>query len=381
MDGSFERHGMRRAIVHIGTPRTGTTSLQRILFSRRDQLQSAGILYPDLTPASAAEPHLSHQHLGEALAGRRPARDRRELLERLDTLLRATACDTLILSYEALCLIPPSFGAPGTLGSLFARHGVTMETVMTVKPQVEYLNSSYTWRMQFLRESRMFPDFLRAELGARAFDYGRLLAPWREASRGRATIVPVRDAGDERPLVARVFAAFGLEERVSGALERADLGLVENRSPGPLAIEICRRLRASGAAPPPGTAARDVTRAVEREARARGDGAAFIGYDEDSRARLEARWREANERFAETAWATGWAARVASAPRREMNEIARRPVAAATESMIGEIMDICRRDFGITTRGRTMARLREAGERPAAALRHLHRRLRLAIPR
>jgi hypothetical protein len=370
---------MRRAIVHIGTPRTGTTTLQRILFTRRDDLLRAGILYPDLTPASAAEPHLSHQHLGEALAGRRPARERRELLQRLDTLLGATRWDTLILSYEALCLIPPSFGAARTLAALFARRGVAMETAMTVKPQAEYLNSTYTWRMQFLRESRMFPDFLRAELGARTFDYGRLLAPWREASGGRATVVPVRDAGDDRPLVARMFAALGLAEPLAGVVGRADLGLVENRSPGPLAIEICRRLRAGGAVPPPGVAARDVTRAVEREARARGEGAAFIGTDAALRARVEARWHAANERFAETSWGTRWAARVASAPAGAMNEIARLPSVAATEAKVGEIMEICRAEFGLVPRGRGMARLRDAGEWPAAALRHLHRRLRLPI--
>ena len=129
---------MRRAIVHIGTPRTGTTTLQHILTRLRPALAGAGVLYPDLTPSSATVPHLSHQYLGEALDGRRPRRDRAELLADLAAQARATPCDILLLSYEGLCQAPPALRVPHTLAALLRDAGFAMEAVMTVKPQAEY---------------------------------------------------------------------------------------------------------------------------------------------------------------------------------------------------------------------------------------------------
>lgn len=36
----------RRVLVHVGTPKTGTSYLQDVLFLNRDSLQDQGILYP-----------------------------------------------------------------------------------------------------------------------------------------------------------------------------------------------------------------------------------------------------------------------------------------------------------------------------------------------
>jgi hypothetical protein len=373
---------MRRAFIHIGTPRTGTTTLQRVLFSHRAELADAGVLYPDLTPSSAGEPHLSHQHLGEALAGRRAAADRAELLGKLDRSLAATKCDTVILSYEALCLVPPAAGAPQRLCEIFARHGIGVQPVLTVKPQIEYLNSTYTWRMQFLREGRMFPDFLARHLGSRDFDYAGLIAPWCAASGRTAIAIPVRDMRDGRPLIGRVFAALGLEGRTASLANESNLALVENRSPGPVAIEVCRRLRLGGAALALGRAARDATRVVEAEARAQGyDKVAFMGHDERLRAQAAARWRDANDVFARQVWNAGWADCVAPEPERPMNEIARLPCSAETDAAVQSILQSCCAARGIRLRRPAMARAMHATAMPVAALDQLRKQFRLLIRR
>jgi hypothetical protein len=368
---------MRRAIVHIGTPRTGTTTLQRILFTHRAELSARGILYPDLTPASAAAPHLSHQHLGEALAGRRPARERRELLDRLDGLLAATSCDTVLISYEGLCKLPPFFGAPRALAALFGRHGMAMETLLTLKPQAEYLNSTYTWRMQFLREKRVFAAFVRAWIGMADGDHARLLAPWRRACGDRLIVVPVRDPRSSAPLVERVFADLALSGRADGLLSGNDRGLVENRSPGPVAIEVCRRLRAEGATFWPGADARAITRFVEQAARDAGaDRAPFMGLDPDLLARIEARWGAANERFAALIWGAPWASRVLAAPPAPVNEIARAPAAPDTERLVRDIARRAAEAFGPRRPNRALAAAHAAAAIPARLLGHVRRGLR-----
>jgi len=349
---------MRRAIVHIGTPRTGTTSLQHVLTRLRPALAEAGVLYPDLTPASATAPHLSHQHLGEALDGRRPRQERAELLDSLAAQLRATPCGVVLLSYEGLCQAPPLLGVPRTLAALFAAAGFAMETVMTVKPQAAYLNSLYTWRTQFLREGRTFPAFAAAWMGGARLDLHRMAAPWRAASGGRCAVVPVRDRRDGRPLVERVLAEAGLLDRAAPLLTGADAGLTENRSPGPVAVEVLRRLHAGGARRMLGARSREASRFVEAAARMRGlDAAGFQGVSPALHAWAVARWAAANERLATQAWGTPWMDRVEDGRPPTLNEVAALPPDPAADAAVSAILHDACVHFGVRLRTGWTARL------------------------
>jgi hypothetical protein len=334
---------MRRAIVHIGTPRTGTTSLQHVLTRLRPALAGAGVLYPDLTPSSAAVPHLNHQYLGEALDGRRPRRDREELLQDLAAQLRDTACDTVVLSYEGLCQASPALGIPRRLAALFAGRGFEMEAVMTVKPQAAYLNSLYTWRTQFLREGRVFPAFAAAWLGSPRLDLDRMAAPWRAACNGRCAVIPVRDRHDPRPLLERLLGEVGLLDRAAPLLTTADAGLAENRSPGPVAVETLRRLHCGGARAALGARSREASRFVEATARAQGlDAAGFQGVSAGLHAQAAARWAESNARLAMTAWGVAWEDRVADAALVPVNDVAVVPTDPAVEAAVaGLVQDVC----------------------------------------
>lgn len=310
---------MRRAIIHVGLPRTGTTSVQRLLDSERAALLDLGILYPELTPASAAERHLSHQHLGEALDGRRPRGERRELLTLLES--RLDEAEIVLLSYERLALLPWWRRGPQTLARLFARHGFAMELLATVKPQAELLNSTYTWRMQFLREGRSFADFYRAELRGRNLDMARLLERWMSIAGARLTLVPVRDRISQAPLAVRIFDALGL--KAAGQLfSDEDLALRENASPGPFAVAVDRRLHHSGARRRFGRHVREATRMVEAAVRDAGyDMLRFNGLDSACRAHADVHWRASNDRLARLAWGRSWAERVDDAPAAPINEL------------------------------------------------------------
>ena len=293
--------------------------------------------------------------------GRRPPRERQELLTRLAGLLAATDAETVLLSYEGLCLLPPRLGIPRMLASLFARHGFAMEVLATVKPQGEFINSTYTWRTQFLREHRTFQTFFQAEDGRPIHDYGRLFAPWLAACNGAMTVTPLRDVRSGQPLIARVMADLGLQAVVGPMFSQTDLALVENRSPGPVAVEVARRLRMGGAHLRLGHPRREVTRFVERSAFLKGlDTVAFKGLDSASRAKDAARWRHSNDRFAQSVWGCPWASRVATEPATPVNEIARSvPDPALTAQMDRIIGETCEA-FGI-----------RLGHPPAVALRTL----------
>lgn len=312
----------RRAIIHIGWPRTGTTSFQFLLDRLRPDLATAGILYPDLTPAAAPQPHLNHQHLGETFDGRSPVAARKELLARLDDALAATRCDTVILSYEGLIQLREAGPAAETLAALFLRRGFVPEIAATVKPQAGFLNSAYTWRCQFLRESRLLAAYARNEMGSPRLDYGASLSPWHAAMPGGLCLVPMRDGRSDRPLMIRLFDDLGLLDRVGPLLTDADVTRRENPSPGPVAVAASRWLHHHGVAKILGSEARAAGRFLEVAARSIGrDQSGFWGVDSALLQQVEARFHGANDALARDVWGCPWAERVAPDPAREVNEI------------------------------------------------------------
>lgn len=350
-------------------PRTGTTTIQRVLSGLRDPLARHGVCYPDLTPRSAAEPHISHQHLGEALDGRRPAREREELLDRLALLLREGSCSTFVLSYEGLVLAPPKLALPERLATLFARHGFAMETLLTVKPQSEFLNSTYTWRTQFLKEARPFARFLPAALPWPRFDYDAMLRSWRQASAGRVHVVPVRDATNDRPLVERVLALCGVPAALLGA---PAISVVENRSPPPLAVETARQIRLRGLHWRLGRNARDATLLIERLVRqATPDSAAFQGIDLPARTIIAARFATRNDRFAASSWGCRWDERVVAQPAGTVNELARSPLEPAVRQAIEDAIGQALARFSTPRALPVGYRMQEAATRLFYALRGL----------
>ncbi|KMO40741.1 hypothetical protein VQ02_07180 [Methylobacterium variabile] len=336
---------MRRAIIHIGTPRTGTSSLQMLLFTHRDELRRAGILYPELTPASTPLPHVSHQHLGETLDGRRPRRERGELLDRLDRALAASRADVALLSYESLCGLPPWHRAPKLLCGLFERHGFRPEILMTVRPQADYLQSQYTWRIQFLREARAFAAAFEAELRARRFDYLHGLRSWARAAAWRVHLVPVQDRRSRAPLVERIAVELGLADRLLPLLTPADLAYRTNESLGPVGVEAARRLRADGA----GGAqelARAVTARIDALAHERGlDAEPFRALDPAMIERVTQAHERGNDLLARRVWGTDWGTRVADPSSRPVNELARLGPGSGREEQVEEILRVVREEF------------------------------------
>lgn len=343
---------MRRAVVHIGMPRTGSTTFQHVLAGVRSELAESGILYPDLTPDSVRKNrHISHQFLGETLDGRRPRRERRELLERLSKGLSSFTGDTVLLSYEDFILQRPGLRIPQILNDFFARHGFTAEALIVVKPQSEHLNSLYTHRTQMMSEFQDFAHFVRARADSARFAYDRLLQPWMTAFAGRVRAVPVRDRRSDQPIVLRMLAEIALDRRVAPLLRADDIERVVNRSPGPVAVEISRRMRGMRLHAQLNVLPRRVMRFVERQTDKRGyDRDKFNGVGPDLRAGMEARYHDVNESFARAVWGRSWDSIVAAEPARAVNELAAGPIDPATEQVIENIIRRAAKMFEVTPR-------------------------------
>lgn len=347
---------MRRAIVHIGMPRTGSTTFQSVLFRLGPELAKVGILYPDLTPRSAADhPHLNHQHFGEALDGRRPRREARELLQLLSRELACTKADVVLISYEDFIQEKQAARISNTLRSVFDQHGFQMEAVVAVKPQSEHLNSVYSHRMQMMSEKRRFSEFATAYMTSGRFAYHKLAEPWLAACSGRVRGVPTRDMRSAAPLVRRMLVEMGLDNRVGPLLVEDDLARVENRSPGPVTVEVSRRLRHMRVQARIPTRAREMVTFVDHLVRDRGfDQVPFKGVGPDLGAHMSRLFQDTNDQFALAVWAQPWSAVVAPEPAYPVSEIAGRPIPPELETLVsGIIREACRQFNVVPIRPRT----------------------------
>jgi hypothetical protein len=333
-------------------PRTGSTTFQHILARSRSELNEAGILYPDLTPASVRDKrHLSHQHFGETLDGRRPRLEREELLRSLSDSIARSDCDVILLSYEDFIRQQRRFRVPELLNEFFASRGYQTEALVTVKPQSENLNSMYTLRTQMIRERQDFEHFTRIHMEAARFEYDKLIGPWSAALSGRIRAVPVRDHRRKAPLLLRLLTELGLYRRVAPMLRPGDMHRIENRSPGPVAVEISRRLRATRTHARLRVPPREMMRVVQRLAWEGGyDRQKFNGVGPELHTELDTRYRDINERFASHLWKQGWDDVVAPEPVCPVNELIAGRIDPRTEADIREILNQASQQFAITPR-------------------------------
>ena len=75
-------------VIHVGTHKTGTTSLQQFAAANRDRLRESGLWYPSYTEIGLFD-HYAHHHLAFAICGRKDKRLRDADAERfIDHIVR-----------------------------------------------------------------------------------------------------------------------------------------------------------------------------------------------------------------------------------------------------------------------------------------------------
>ena len=90
-----------RLLLHIGTHKTGTTSIQKFCAGNRARLRGQGLWYPDYD-LIGKEGHYAHHHLAHALAGLPTSRGNREEAEGFFAAIRSSLRndETVLISAE-----------------------------------------------------------------------------------------------------------------------------------------------------------------------------------------------------------------------------------------------------------------------------------------
>ena len=184
---------MKRVILHIGYPKTGTTSIQDWLTENADQLEEQGVRYvrAGRYPLGSGSDHIQHVNLGLDLRGSKRANPKRGLVRDAAEEIARSSCQTYVISSENFASFKPDMIA--RLASELQGGGALDWTVIVyLRRQDQWTESLYSTR---LRRNTLysFDEYLEHSNLVSAAHFAPRMQEW-EAVFGRESLV-VRDFG------------------------------------------------------------------------------------------------------------------------------------------------------------------------------------------
>jgi hypothetical protein len=291
---------MRQCILHAGSPKTGTTSIQYVLKKDRKRFLKHGILVPQSGQGSGG----AHRTLAYTLAGLPVPPEDDGAEEAFVHELAASPAETVLISSEFLSriLCHPRQGARllGRLRSL----ELDVTVLIYVRNQTQFLNSSYAQAVKSFRQGGEFAGFAcQAIDSSRKHSYSR----WADFS-----------ATHQMPVLARPFSEAvrrtGLIEdflrTVGVASARGfDTTAALNNSVGPFSVAVARSLLGRLGGPerltkPQASRCRAALLAALETAGIEDRG--YCGLTSDLAREIERAFAADNGVFARFAWGKSW---------------------------------------------------------------------------
>lgn len=234
---------MSKLILHPGAPKTATSTLQHLLRVNRTLLSGAGIgliLPEDMRGHPWLGAYLA-AYRGETISGMdaRTAEFFRPFMERHDHV---------ICTEETLChdFMPSRKFASGGIdgaeraAALLAAAGASrQQVVLSIRPQADFLTSTYTHFVHRHRETRDFADWFAAEVDADALLWQPAIQAFRDrfgADAVRVVSLALTRQGGMKAYLQAMLDAFGIGHL---GLD-LDAGRVHNPSPSQRAVHLCR---------------------------------------------------------------------------------------------------------------------------------------------
>ncbi len=205
---------MKRVFLHIGTHKTGTTSVQHFAVNNEKKLHEHGILYP-----KAGRPHLEvnkGHHLlawaptksmvGSSLWGEF-SEDPRSVWDALREEINASSCRTVLISSEEFDVLDER-GVETIAQSL---DGFKVTIICYLRRLHEFVQALYTTNVIFHGEKRPIKEYLR---GMRTTtNYEELVSRWKKVFGQHNVDVNfyIPDALMERDVVVDLFDKLGFD--------------------------------------------------------------------------------------------------------------------------------------------------------------------------
>lgn len=224
----------RRLYLHVGSPKSGTTYLQRVLEVNRERLAAAGVLV--VGDSQVDRIHAAMAVRDDPRLQRLPAR-RRQSWQRLVEQVRSWSGDSAVLSYELFSAASKD-QAEKALSDLATIDGLEVHVVITSRDLGLSVPSAWQERLKFGLRRRLESwtpppeSHRRSEWGWRTMDPAGVARRWGStlpAAQVHVVTVP-RAGGDPAELWHRFAQACALDDlalELSVGRSNESLGVVE----------------------------------------------------------------------------------------------------------------------------------------------------------
>ena len=281
-------------VVHIGTAKTGSTSIQNMLRSLRRPLAAAGI---DVPAAGRIENGSHHNLVCEFSA----PLDYRPFLGGWDDLAaelkhNGSSARRFVISAEGLSDPANARQAIDRITALAEEADLNVRVVAYIRPQYLQIDSEYAQTVKAGSCRLSFDTYLTAALDDPRYDLNALFGPWRDAFGDRMAVCPVEAARMPGGVVPHFVDLLGAGDLTTAAARLPRL----NQRIGAKQLEV---LRLFNVACGQEMLDRKTTRRLLADLSRRlpsvlVDDVPFSGLGSGKRRAVAARFAEANARFA-----------------------------------------------------------------------------------
>lgn len=226
----------RKAFIHIGTHKTGTTYLQFWMHKNSKALRKLGLLYP---PIGFKTDNPKHAHLNAALYRASDAQETSSVWNTLSDIMEKRSED-IILSSESFSEQLRRGAVAEQIADFFEARDTKPIFVIFLRDVPAYLASLYAQTAKNLRTTEAFYPYVMAHLDAHAFDYKRKIAPFE--ARADIRVLPYVPGGP--PLEDVLLSALDRTAGDIGRLRKIPVAL-KNPSFGAPALLLARDVAAA----------------------------------------------------------------------------------------------------------------------------------------
>ena len=236
----------KTVFIHIGTHKTGTTSIQVEFTARREELRSKGVLYPVTgCPEVARFGHhvlpwslIERSNMMPVFKGKTASfstRQKTRVWKDLLIEIKDSDCETVVLSSEEFDVL-----TPGEIdAALRFLCDFTVVPVLFVRNTADLMESSFKTSITYSQDTRSIDVFCNNQ--RIRLDYAEVISNWTGGDPDRASLVLNFDDPVIRKDVVQAFVSHALD-----GVDFISRARMENESlPGHI-IEIVRFMRGKG---------------------------------------------------------------------------------------------------------------------------------------
>jgi len=220
---------MTKVVLHIGTEKTGTTSIQHFMSQNRTALLAKGVLYPNLGPRKDAHFDLVNSVHPLDNGGRHmeflgPVTQPIDFLwNKLAECINEHSDKTIVLSAEHFSSRLRE-NALKYISDFFQKLGITPEIIIYLRPQADYIESSYSTEIK-AGSPKVFKKVMEQyQSQALRYDYEQLIDLWASYfNKDSIKIIPYEKSSIGDDIRLNFLSAIGVRELSGLDLAKAKL--------------------------------------------------------------------------------------------------------------------------------------------------------------